>query len=136
MPLIPRTQVTVRAVYVNVYNTLDSFELWCFNRCQYKWYKCKKCLQLRKLLLNILQSFELPHVISQLSESSRPESFQEILGQSQHRGTRKRCKIGSKLTIKTPEWRQWRRSNVFIINFEQISHLFQCSYCCLWTNRR
>ena len=27
------------------------------------------------------------------------------------------------LTIKTPERRQWRRSSVFIVNFELISHL-------------
>ena len=33
------------------------------------------------------------------------------------------CEICSKLTIKTPEWRQWRRSGVFIFNFEHISHL-------------
>ena len=33
-----------------------------------------------------------------------------------------RCKICSKLTIKTPERRQWR-SGVFIVNFEYISHL-------------
>ena len=30
----------------------------------------------------------------------------------------------SKLTIKTLEQRQWCRSDVFILNFEQISHLF------------
>ena len=29
----------------------------------------------------------------------------------------------SKLTIKTPEWHQWRRSGVFIFNFEQILHI-------------
>ena len=29
----------------------------------------------------------------------------------------------SKLTIKTPERRQWRRSGVFIVNFEHVSHL-------------
>ena len=34
------------------------------------------------------------------------------------------CKIRSKLTIKTPEWRQWRRSGVFIVNFEHISYIF------------
>ena len=28
-----------------------------------------------------------------------------------------------KLTIKTPERRQWRRSGVFIVNFEHIAHL-------------
>ena len=29
----------------------------------------------------------------------------------------------SKLTIKTPKRRQWRRSGVFIVNFEHTSHL-------------
>ena len=28
-----------------------------------------------------------------------------------------------KLTIKTPKRRHWRRSGVFIVNFEHISHL-------------
>ena len=36
----------------------------------------------------------------------------------------KRCEICSKLTIKTPEWGQWHRSGVFIVNFEHISDLF------------
>ena len=36
-----------------------------------------------------------------------------------NRNTRTRCEICSKLTIKTPE----RRSGVFIVNFENISHL-------------
>ena len=40
-----------------------------------------------------------------------------------NRNTRTRCKICSKLTIKTPERRQWRRSGVFIVNFEHILHL-------------
>ena len=34
----------------------------------------------------------------------------------------KRCEICSKLTIKTLELRHWRRSGVFIVNFEHISH--------------
>ena len=29
--------------------------------------------------------------------------------------------ICSKLTIKTPERRQWRRSGVFIVDFEQVN---------------
>ena len=29
-----------------------------------------------------------------------------------------------KLTIKTPERCQWRRSGIFIVNFEPISHIF------------
>ena len=40
-----------------------------------------------------------------------------------NRNTRTRCKICSKLTLKTPERRQWRRSGVFIVNFEHISHV-------------
>ena len=40
------------------------------------------------------------------------------------RNTTKRCEICSKLTIKIPERRLWRRSGVLIVNFEQISHLF------------
>ena len=34
-----------------------------------------------------------------------------------------RCEICSKLTIKTPKRRHWRRFGVFIVNFEHISHL-------------
>ena len=41
-----------------------------------------------------------------------------------NRNSRKKCGICSKLTIKTPERRHWRRSDVFIVNFEHISHLF------------
>ena len=40
-----------------------------------------------------------------------------------NRNTRTRCEICSKLTRKTPERRHWRRSGVFIVNFEHISHL-------------
>ena len=39
-----------------------------------------------------------------------------------NRNTRTSCEICSKLTIKTQERRQWRRSGVFIVNFEHISH--------------
>ena len=40
-----------------------------------------------------------------------------------NRNTRTRCEICSKLTINTPERRHWRRSGVFIVNFEHISYL-------------
>ena len=40
-----------------------------------------------------------------------------------HRNTRTRCEISSKLAIKTPERRHWRRSGVYIVNLEHISHL-------------
>ena len=36
-----------------------------------------------------------------------------------NRNTRKRCEVCSKLTIKAPERRQWRRSDVFTVNSEQ-----------------
>ena len=41
-----------------------------------------------------------------------------------NRNTCKRCAIYSKLTIKTPERRQRRRSGIFTVNFEHILHLF------------
>ena len=37
--------------------------------------------------------------------------------------TRTRREICLKLTIKIPERRQWRRSGIFIVNFEHILHL-------------
>ena len=39
-----------------------------------------------------------------------------------NRNTRTRCEIYSKLAIKTPERRHWRRSGVFNVNFEHILH--------------
>ena len=42
-----------------------------------------------------------------------------------NKNTRTKCEICSKLTIKTPERRHWRRFGVFIVNFEHISHLPQ-----------
>ena len=46
-----------------------------------------------------------------------------------NRNTRTRCEVFSKLTIKTTERRQcqWRRSGVFIVNFEHISPYFSVS---------
>ena len=40
-----------------------------------------------------------------------------------NRNTRARREICSKLTTKIPERRDWRRSGIFIVNFEHISHL-------------
>ena len=40
-----------------------------------------------------------------------------------NRDTRTRFEICSKLTIKIPERRHWRRSGIFMVNFEHISHL-------------
>ena len=38
------------------------------------------------------------------------------------KNTRARCEICSKLTIKIPEQRHWRRSGILIVNFEYTSH--------------
>ena len=43
--------------------------------------------------------------------------------QVNNKNTRIGCEISSKLTIKTPERRQWRRFGDFIVNFEHISRL-------------
>ena len=40
-----------------------------------------------------------------------------------NRNAKTRCRICSKLTIKTPERRKWNRPGVFIVNSEHISHL-------------
>ena len=40
-----------------------------------------------------------------------------------NRNTSTRCEICSKLTVKTLERRHWRRSGVFIVNFEHTLHL-------------
>ena len=40
-----------------------------------------------------------------------------------NRKARTMCEICSELTIKIPERRHWRRSVIFIVNFEHISHL-------------
>ena len=40
-----------------------------------------------------------------------------------NKNSRTRCEICSRLTIKTPERSQRRRSGVFIPDFEHISHL-------------
>ena len=37
-------------------------------------------------------------------------------------GNTRTCKLCSKLKIKTPEQRQWRRSGVFIVNLNQMLH--------------
>ena len=41
-----------------------------------------------------------------------------------NRNNRRRCKICSKLTIKTLERREWHHCGIFIVNFEHISHHF------------
>ena len=52
--------------------------------------------------------------------TEHPGSENMLEGQVLLKNTIKRSEICSKLTIKTPERRYWRRSGVFIVNFEHI----------------
>ena len=63
--------------------------------------------------------------IRQQSSAGLRDHFGICLLKVNRRNTRceTRCEICSKLTIKTPKRRQWRRSGVFILNFEHISRL-------------
>ena len=67
-----------------------------------------------------LQNYE-KHILRFQSHRTNPAGI--YLLKVNNRNTRTRCEICSKLTIKTPERRQWRRSGVFTVNFEHISHL-------------
>ena len=53
-----------------------------------------------------------------------------------NRNSRTRCEICSKLTIKTPERRLWRRYSVFIVNFEHIWHLALVFLLLTWNANR
>ena len=53
--------------------------------------------------------------------SEYPASIYLLKGSN--RNARLRCEICSKLTIKIPERHQWRRFEIFIVNFEHISYL-------------
>ena len=59
---------------------------------------------------------------TKLLNTSKPANI--YLFKVKKRNTRKRCKICSELTIKTPERRQRRHPDVFIVNFEHYSHIF------------
>ena len=48
---------------------------------------------------------------------------------------RTRHEICSKLTIKIPERRHWRRSGIFIVNFEHISATSHVNLISVWTLR-
>ena len=53
-----------------------------------------------------------------------------------NRNTKTSCETCSKLTIKTPEWSQWRRWGAFIVNFELIPQLVLVFLCYkLWAGK-
>ena len=59
----------------------------------------------------------------ELAEQREKNPVSNYMFKVNNRNTRTGCEICSKLTIKTPERRHWRRSGVFIVNFEHISNL-------------
>ena len=63
------------------------------------------------------------YVIKQFREYSCSGPVCIYLLKVNNRNTGRRCEISSKLTIKTPQKRHWRRSGVSIVNFDYISHL-------------
>ena len=68
-----------------------------------------------------LKSFST-QVSEALKNSMKLESLYAFKGDK--RNTRKRCEICSKLKMKTPELSQVLLSSVFIVDFEQVLHLF------------
>ena len=76
------------------------------------------------MMIYLLIQFRLlfPLYSLKIEKISGPES--NYLLKVNNRNTRERCEIYSKLIIKTLEQHQRRRSGIFIVNFEHISHLF------------
>ena len=61
-------------------------------------------------------------LISKRDKERRSNQVVIYLLKVNNRKTRTRREKCSKLTIKTPERRQWRRSGVFTVKFEHFSH--------------
>ena len=80
-------------------------------------------------LVSLLLKFEqILKVCKAIHISSNKDQFKNIpagiyLLKVNNRNIRTRYEICSKLTTKIPERRRWRRSGIFIVNFEHISHL-------------
>ena len=73
--------------------------------------------------LKMLGSSQSSLIIQSLSVRAIPTV--NYIFKVNNRNTSRRCETCSKLTIKTPERRHWRRSGVVIVNFEHISQLVQ-----------
>ena len=84
-------------------------------------------LHVRMFVIHMInRSYEWKMEISALHFETRgkiPISVGIYMFKVNNRNTRKKCEICSKLTIKTPQRLHWRRSGVFIVNFQHISHL-------------
>ena len=72
--------------------------------------------------MSIVKAHKLSHILLEVLEADTPSAGIYLL-KVNNGNTRTRCEICSNLTIKMQERRQWRRSGIFIVNFENISHL-------------
>ena len=79
-------------------------------------FTCYSSPNLIEFLNGCCHSFIYPDIHS---SSSRQVHFKV-----NNRNVRTSCEIFSKLTMKTPEQRQWCRSGISIVNLECISHFF------------
>ena len=100
----------------------------CANIVQCWWFSHTLCNLIGNTISGSSKSFE--HDLQKLGGKKSPKMFKTwlllaniYLFKINYRNTRKRCKICSKLTIKTLERCHWRRFGSFIVNFEHILHL-------------
>ena len=73
------------------------------------------CLELRK---------KMRKIIKKKYRKNRNNPANIYLFKINNLSARIKCEIYSKLTVKTPERRHWRRSVVYTVNFEHILHVF------------
>ena len=74
-----------------------------------------------KFSINYFNTYEYSFSNNIFIDKTPKSSANIYLFKVNNRNSRKRCEVCSKLTIKTPERRQWRHSGVFIVNFEHTS---------------
>ena len=88
--------------------------------------------EIENIFFKILLPNSKPVTVKTIYRPPSQNNFLELLNSNspviyllkvKNRNFRTRCEICSKLTIKIPERRQWRRSGIFIVNFEHISYL-------------
>ena len=82
----------------------------------------KKTLFSLNILQNPIDQIQIFKVNPKYSNSQQKHSLSDIhLFKVNNENAM--CEICSKLTVKTPERRHWRRPDVFIVNSEHISHV-------------
>ena len=90
-------------------------------------YTCKKLPSVKKTVKDLDFKLRGPRTNESKYLCGVSTSYRNPVGnyvfKINNRNTRTRSEICSKLTIKIPESRHWRRSSDFIVNFEHISHL-------------